>query len=79
MSPIDFGPFVRYVAAAHNLGAMFERANRALPYHQTGTELWVDKRGPLVRWSYAIKCPFKANARPFIDHILQPLINLVRL
>ncbi len=79
MSAVDFGPWMRYVIAAQNLGAMLQRASKALPYHQTGAELLIEKNGSLVRWSYAINSPFAENPQPFIDHILQPMIDLVRL
>jgi AraC-like DNA-binding protein len=79
MHAIDFGPWIRYVMAARNLGAMLQRASKALPYHQTGTELIVEENGSLVRWSFAIKSPFDGNPQPYFDHILQPMIDLVRL
>jgi AraC-like DNA-binding protein len=79
MSATDFGPWMRYVMAAQNLGAMLQRAGKALPYHQTGAELLIEKNGSMVRWSYAIRSPFAENPQPFIDHILQPMIDLVRL
>jgi AraC-like DNA-binding protein len=79
MSAIDFGTWARYVSAAQNLGAMLERATKALVYHQTGSEFKVEKNGPSVRWSYTIKSPFAENPQPCIDHTLQPMISLVRL
>jgi AraC-like DNA-binding protein len=79
MSPADFGPWARYVSAAKTLGEMLQRGRRALCYHQTGAEIWVEICGAAVRWSYAINCPFAANPQPFIDHVLQPMINFVRL
>ena len=79
MSAFDFGAWMRYVVAAQNLDAMLARASKALSYHQTGAELTAEKSGPLARWSYSIKSPFACNPQPFIDHILQPMIDLVRL
>jgi AraC-like DNA-binding protein len=79
MSTIDFGPWARYALAAQNLGAMLERMTKALLYHQTGTEFQVEKNGPSVCWSYAVKGPIAENPQHAIDHILQPMINSVRL
>lgn len=78
MSPADFGPWVRYVVAANTLGEMLGRVCKALKYHQNGTEMRIAQCGDSVRWSYAINCPFSANPSPFIDHVLQPMVKLVR-
>jgi AraC-like DNA-binding protein len=79
MSAIDFGPWMHYATAAPNLDAMLERMGKALPYHQTGTEFQVEKNGPSVRWSYTIKGPIAGKPQHAIDHVVQPMISLVRL
>ena len=78
MQPEDFGLWARYALSAPYLHGMILRADRALRYHQAGSEFDLQIAGGLARWSYRVLEPVSFGRRHHSDHSLLPMLAGLR-
>jgi AraC-like DNA-binding protein len=78
MAALDYGAFARFSLAAPTLGRALGRLERSTAHFQVEGCVFVKASGPMVRVGY--RTPFQAApfARHHSDHVLAPLIDLVR-
>jgi AraC-like DNA-binding protein len=78
MHPADFGPWIRYVLRGATLRDAIRRMNRAICYHQPGASFQLRIENEYATLSYSAPQYGGAGSRHHADHIVMPLLRLIR-
>ena len=78
MAAADYGAFARFSLAAPSLGRALGRLVRSVAHFQEDGCIFAETEGPMVRLGYRTRFQSAVFARHHSDHVLAPLIDLVR-
>lgn len=79
MDPFSYGDWGNYLSSGRTLGGAIRRMNRTRWIHQSGTELFLSRKGDYIVWRYKRDTINAENRAQHSLHVLPTMIALIRM